>query len=144
MGPLAGVMVCDYYLIKKRKLDLHQLYANHGIYWYTGGWNWRAYASFVIGFAPLLPGFAKSIDHSLDVGGAWKIYTFAWLYGFFTSTLVHYLICTYVSVPHASFVEHAVYPAQIGEEPPAILEGEESGLKETHVSTREKDSSDMA
>lgn len=66
-------MVCDYYLIKKRKLDVDQLYTDRGIYWYNGGWNWRAYASFIIGFAPLLPGFAKSIDHSLDVGGAWKV-----------------------------------------------------------------------
>jgi len=136
MGPLAGTMVCDYYIIKKRKLNVDQLYTDRGIYWYEGGWNWRAYVSFVLGFAPLLPGFAKSIENTLDVGGAWKIYTFAWIYGFFSSMLIHYLICTYVSVPHASIIEEAVYPPQLGDiESPAV---EETDSKEEYV-TKEKE-----
>lgn len=73
MGPLAGTMVCDYYIIKKRKLDVHELYMERGIYWYSHGVNWRAFVSFIGGFAPLLPGFAKSIQNDLDVGGAWKV-----------------------------------------------------------------------
>ncbi|KAH7077933.1 permease for cytosine/purines, uracil, thiamine, allantoin-domain-containing protein [Paraphoma chrysanthemicola] len=141
----SGTMVCDYYLIKKRKLDVDQLYTDRGIYWYNGGWNWRAYASFVIGFAPLLPGFAKSIDHSLNVGGAWKIYSFAWIFGFFTSVLVHYIICTYISVPVQSMVEIPVYPPQKGEETPSVIEGEDSSAKETFVTTtKEKDVGNLA
>jgi nucleobase:cation symporter-1, NCS1 family len=73
MGPLAGTMVSDYYLIKKRKLNIHELYKDHGIYWYNGGWNWRAYTAFIIGVGPLIPGFAKSIQNTLNVGGAWKV-----------------------------------------------------------------------
>ena len=42
MGPLAGTMVSDYYLVKKGKLDVDQLYTDRGIYWYNRGWNWRA------------------------------------------------------------------------------------------------------
>lgn len=78
MGPIAGIMVCDYYIIKKAKLNLHEMYRDHGIYWYNGGWHWRPYVSFILAVAPLMPGFAKSIDVGLNVGGAWKIYTFAW------------------------------------------------------------------
>jgi NCS1 family nucleobase:cation symporter-1 len=144
MGPLAGVMVCDYYIIKKRKLDIDQLYTDRGIYWYNGGWNWRAYVSFLIAFAPLLPGFAKSIDHSLDVGGAWKIYSFAWIFGFFTSVLVHYIICTYVSVPTQSTIEVAVYPPQKEEMVLPVIDGEHPRPKETFVSTEAKDAADMA
>jgi len=144
MGPMAGTIVCDYYLIKKRKLNLDQLYTDRGIYWYNGGWNWRAYASFIIGFAPLLPGFAKSIDNSLDVGGAWKIYSFAWIFGFFTSVLVHYVICTYISVPTQSLVEFAGYPPQKGEEAASVIEGEESVGKESYVTEKEKEAIDMA
>jgi NCS1 family nucleobase:cation symporter-1 len=144
MGPLAGVMVCDYYIIKKRKLDLDQLYTDHGIYWYSGGWNWRAYASFVVGFAPLLPGFAKSIDNTLNIGGAWKIYSFAWMFGFCTSVLVHYVICTYISVPTQSLVDVAVLPSQIGEESSSIIDGEESTSKVTQVTAKEKEVADMA
>lgn len=76
MGPMAGVIISDYYLVKKRKLDVHELYKDHGIYWYNHGWNWRAYAAFLIGVAPLIPGFAKSIEPTLDVGGAWKVSQF--------------------------------------------------------------------
>ncbi|KAL5118035.1 hypothetical protein ACEQ8H_004021 [Pleosporales sp. CAS-2024a] len=143
MGPLSGVMICDYYIIKKSKLDVDQMYTNRGIYWYTGGWNWRAHASFVIGFAPLLPGFAKSIDHTLNVGGAWKLYAFAWLYGFFTSMLAHYIICTYVSVPTESLVEFAVYPPQLDDET-SIIEGEDMTPSSTYVVPREKEAAEMA
>jgi len=72
MGPLAGVIVCDYYIIKKRKLNVHELYNGRGIYWYDYGFNWRAFAAFGTGFAPLMPGFAKSIQPTLNVGGSWK------------------------------------------------------------------------
>ncbi|KAI4253419.1 MAG: hypothetical protein L6R42_007589 [Xanthoria sp. 1 TBL-2021] len=72
MGPVAGVMVSDFYLIKNRKLDVHELYKDHGIYHYTYGINWRAFAAFSAGFVPLIPGFAKSISPGLNVGGSWK------------------------------------------------------------------------
>jgi NCS1 family nucleobase:cation symporter-1 len=73
MGPLAGVMVSDYYLIKKQKLNIHELYRDRGIYWYDHGVNWRAFLAFAIGFAPCMPGFAKSIQPTLNVGGAWQV-----------------------------------------------------------------------
>lgn len=114
---------------------MHELYRHCGIYWYDRGFNWRAFASFALGFAPLLPGFAKSIRPALDVGGAWKIYTFAWLFGFAVSTLGYYVICTYVSGPSGAMVEEAVYPPQLGEASPVSVEGEEAEeeRKEAHV-----------
>lgn len=115
MGPLAGVMISHYYLIVKRKLNLHEMYKANGIYHYNFGFNWRAYAAFVGGFAPLMPGFAKSIDNDLEVGGAWKIYTFAWIYGFVTSVLIYYVICKYISKPVDVIIDEAVYPQQKGE-----------------------------
>ena len=61
---------------------------------------------------PLLPGFSKSINNSLDVGGLWKIYTFSCLYGFFVSGVVYYVICKYISGVGAAEIEEAVYPPQ--------------------------------
>ncbi|MCJ1380444.1 hypothetical protein MMC17_003548 [Xylographa soralifera] len=115
MGPMAGVIVSDYYLVKKRKLDVHELYRDRGIYWYSHGWNWRAYLALVIGFAPLVPGFAKSIAPTLDVGGAWKIYTFAWIYGFFMCLGSYYIICTYIAPTTAGLVDEAVLPPHRGD-----------------------------
>lgn len=116
--------MCHYYLIVKRKLNLHEMYRDHGIYWYSHGFNWRAFAAFFIGFTPLLPGFAKSIDPTLNVGGAWQIYTFAWIYGFVTSVFSYYVICMYISKPVDVMIEEAVYPVQKGEVSPTVTEGE--------------------
>ncbi|KAF2731365.1 hypothetical protein EJ04DRAFT_554776 [Polyplosphaeria fusca] len=142
MGPLAGTMVCDYYIIKKGKLNVDQLYTDRGIYWYNGGWNWRAFASFILGFAPLLPGFAKSIQRDLNVGGAWKIYTFAWIFGFFLSFSIHYVINTYISKPTESIIEEAVLPPQLGDESSQIIEGEDGNVKEEYI-TKEKEISNI-
>jgi nucleobase:cation symporter-1, NCS1 family len=96
-----------------KKLNIHELYNGHGIYRYTKvGINWRAYASFFVAIAPLLPGFSKSINNKLDVGGAWKIYTFSCMYGFVISGLVYYIICKYVSDVGAAMIDEAVYPPQ--------------------------------
>ena len=115
MGPIAAIMICDYYVIKKSKLVLPDMYNTHGIYYYTKGFNWQAFTAFFLGVTPLMPGFAKSIDHNIDVGGVWKVYTFAWLFGFATSFGTYYLICTYVKDLGDAIVGDAVYPAQLGE-----------------------------
>jgi len=72
MGPLAACLVADFWIIKKAKLNVHELYKGNGIYKFAYGYNWRAFAAFITGIGPLMPGFAKSIDHSVNVGGAWK------------------------------------------------------------------------
>ncbi len=142
MGPLAGVMISDYYLIKKRKLNIHEVYRDHGIYHYSHGWNWRAYLAFFAGVGPLIPGFAKSIDNKLDVGGAWKIYTFAWIFGFTISLLTYYVIVKYVSGIGEAAVEVAVYPPQKTDSPSDVESGsgeiyEEKGAVD--VTTKEGD-----
>ncbi|HWS85183.1 MAG TPA: cytosine permease [Ktedonobacteraceae bacterium] len=47
MGPLAGVMCSDYYLVRKAKLNVGELYNPNGLYRYNRGWNWRAYVAFL-------------------------------------------------------------------------------------------------
>jgi len=140
MGPLAGIMVCDYYVIKKGKLNLHEMYQDRGIYWYTGGWNIRAFISFFLAVAPLMPGFAKSIEITLNVGGAWKLYTFAWIFGFVISFTSYYVINMYIWPQTVSLVDEAVYPVQAGdiEAPASSLDGESGDLKDPTV-TKEKE-----
>ena len=113
MGAICGTMCSHYYLIVNKKLNIHEMYNGHGIYQYNKvGINWRAFASFTVAVAPLLPGFSKSIHNSLDVGGAWKIYTFSCLYGFTISGSVYYVICKYVSDIGPAKIDEAIYPPQ--------------------------------
>ncbi|MDI3385261.1 NCS1 family nucleobase:cation symporter-1 [Streptomyces sp. B-S-A8] len=49
LGAVAGVMIADYWIVRRTALDLAGLYDRHGPYWYTGGWNWRALLAFGAG-----------------------------------------------------------------------------------------------
>ncbi|OIK23144.1 NCS1 family nucleobase:cation symporter-1 [Streptomyces malaysiense] len=49
LGTVAGVLVADYWIVRRTRLALGELYRSEGRYWYTGGWNPRAVAAFVIG-----------------------------------------------------------------------------------------------
>lgn len=48
-----------------------------------------------------------------------KIYTFAWLFGFFVALSSYYVICTYISPITSALVDEAVLPPQIGDVSPA-------------------------
>ncbi|WNM31329.1 NCS1 family nucleobase:cation symporter-1 [Streptomyces sp. Li-HN-5-11] len=49
LGTVAGILVADYWIVRRTRLALGELYQSGGRYWYTGGWNLRAVAAFVIG-----------------------------------------------------------------------------------------------
>lgn len=77
LGPVAGIMVADYFLIRRRKLDLESLYSRGGIYEYRKGVNPRAVAALIIGVGCALLGrFIPPIR--------W-LYDYAWFVGFFVS-----------------------------------------------------------
>jgi cytosine/uracil/thiamine/allantoin permease len=144
MGPLAGTIVCDYYLVRKRKLDIRHLYRGEdGIYWYSHGVNWRAMASFMLGFLPTLPGFVRSIGPNVDVGGAWKLYTFAWLFGFTVAVGSYWLICKFVSPPSDSLLDRAVLPPGKVDDAlgtAAVVGGDKDSEKEEIVVDEKEDS----
>ncbi|MFD9124334.1 NCS1 family nucleobase:cation symporter-1 [Kitasatospora sp. NPDC059571] len=49
LGTVAGILIADYWILRRTTLDLADLYRPHGRYWYAGGWNWRAVTALVIG-----------------------------------------------------------------------------------------------
>ncbi|MDF9816458.1 NCS1 family nucleobase:cation symporter-1 [Streptomyces sp. SPB162] len=49
LGTVAGILIADYWIIRRTVLDLVDLYTPGGRYWYTAGWNWRAVAAFALG-----------------------------------------------------------------------------------------------
>jgi nucleobase:cation symporter-1, NCS1 family len=79
LGPVAGIMVADYFLIRKTELDVNSLY--HAAYQYTKGINPRAIAALVIGVAIALIGLAVKPLHFL--------YDYAWFVGFFTAGAIY-------------------------------------------------------
>jgi len=81
LGPVAGIMVADYFLIRKTELDVNSLYHREGIYYYAKGVNPRAMLSLVLGVAIALIGVFVPSLHPL--------YDYAWFVGFFVAGFVY-------------------------------------------------------
>ncbi len=62
LGAIGGVMIVDYWLLRRERLDLVDLYSDdpRRQYWYSSGFNWRAIAAVVVAVAPVVPGFIKA------------------------------------------------------------------------------------
>jgi NCS1 family nucleobase:cation symporter-1 len=84
LGPVAGIMVCDYFFIRKTVLNVNSLYHREGAYSYTKGINPRAIAALVLGVGIALIGLVVEPLHFL--------YDYAWFVGFFTAGGVYGLL----------------------------------------------------
>ena len=60
MGALGGIMICDYWIIRKQRLNLAALFDPRGEYSYSKGINWRAMIVLVLSVAPVVPGFLRA------------------------------------------------------------------------------------
>ena len=92
LGPIAGILMVDYYLVRRTRLDVAQLYRDDGIYAYRGGWNPAAIVAFVAGVLPNIPGFMNAAFPSAfpDVGETFKtIYTYAWFVGLAIAAVIY-------------------------------------------------------
>lgn len=92
LGPIAGILIVDYYFIRKTQLDVTQLYKADGKYSYTNGWNSVAVIAFVLGVLPNIPGFLNAAFPAAfpDTAAFFKIiYTYAWFVGIAISALVY-------------------------------------------------------
>src|SRR5438876_5599412 len=86
MGAIAGILICDYWVIRKQHLDLAGLFDPKGQYSYSNGIHWRAIAALVIAVAPVVPGFVRA---ATTPGGQVAVptfldtlYTYAWFVTF--------------------------------------------------------------
>ena len=94
LGPVAGIMVADYFLVRRTRLDTYALYRRGSLYEYNHGLNPRALVALVAGVVLAFTGIA--LRH-WDVGAGWTIgghhvvnglaalYAYAWFVGFFVS-----------------------------------------------------------
>jgi NCS1 family nucleobase:cation symporter-1 len=97
MGALGGILIADYWVVRRQHLNLRQLFEVHGEYSYSGGINWRAISALVLSIVPVVPGFFRA---ALTPGGQVAnpgifdhLYTYAWFVTFGLSFLL-YLVLT--------------------------------------------------
>ena len=87
-GPLLGVIVIDYYLIKKSSLSNKDLYSaeSESVYYYSNGWHIKALYSVILGFI-----FSASTIWNINL---MFLQSYAWIIGAFVSSLVYYLLAS--------------------------------------------------
>src|SRR5579862_1099351 len=83
LGPVAGIMICDYFVIRRRVLVLDDLYLRDGIYEYSRGFNWRAVIALALGAGIALSGLAIPSMRAL--------YDYSWFVGFVVSFIAYYI-----------------------------------------------------
>jgi NCS1 family nucleobase:cation symporter-1 len=82
LGPIAGVLICDYFVVRKKLLVVADLYQRNGLYEYQRGVNWQAVAALAAGAGVAFVGL---VVPSLRV-----LYNYAWFVGFFVSFFAYF------------------------------------------------------
>lgn len=93
LGAVGGILIADYFVIRRTRLDLPGLYERGGPYWYSGGFNPRAIIALLLGIAPCAPGFLGTVGWVEGVPDIWmQLYSYAWFIGFFVSFAIYSLL----------------------------------------------------
>lgn len=105
LSAIAGVMIADYYVIRRGQLNLLHLYSadyhvSDYMYGNKYGINWRAVTAYVAGILPNITGFVGAIGDNVHVPkGATYLYYLNYLVGYLTSFTVYCVLCYYFPVP---------------------------------------------
>ena len=101
MGAIGGILIADYWVVRKRELSLDDLFKMEGRYSYRGGVNRRAMAILAVSIVPVVPGFLRAAStpggqvtnpNLLD-----SLYTYAWFVTFALSFALY--IATFRPAP---------------------------------------------
>jgi NCS1 family nucleobase:cation symporter-1 len=95
MGPVFGIIMVDYYLIRNGEIDVPELYREQGVYRYTNGWNVNAVIAAAVGavFSSILPNFTNILP------AWWGVY--GWFFGVAIGGTVYYLLVKTRGAPAA-------------------------------------------
>jgi NCS1 family nucleobase:cation symporter-1 len=95
LGPIGGIMIADYFFIRRKNLNANELYNPIGIYSYNNGINYSALIALLLGILPNVPGFLVTV-HLVPKENVplWiaNLYHYAWFVGFAVSFLVYLLL----------------------------------------------------
>jgi len=95
LGPVGGIMIADYFFIRRKHLNVNDLYSRAGLYSYSKGFNHSAVIALLLGIIPNIPGFLVTI-HAIAKESVPEIiahlYNYAWFVGFLVSGISYLLL----------------------------------------------------
>jgi NCS1 family nucleobase:cation symporter-1 len=95
LGAVGGILICDYFVLRRTRLSVKDLFDPAGRYSYVNGLNWRALSALVIAIAPCAPGFLHTVGLIKTVPPVWdRIYTYAWFVTFAIAFVLYFVLMT--------------------------------------------------
>ncbi|WVF70647.1 hypothetical protein IAT40_005440 [Kwoniella sp. CBS 6097] len=128
LAPIAALMAVDFFVVKKRKIDIYELYKPDGIYYFSKGWNWRSYVALLCAIAPNLPGMANAINEKIEIGNIRYVYMVSNIVGDFIAIVLYLLLNRFFPAREAQ-VEVAVHDLYSMPSSPADSERGEYGVQ---------------
>jgi NCS1 family nucleobase:cation symporter-1 len=118
-GAIAGVLIADYWLIRRSNLKLADLYRSNGMYRYVSGWNWRAVVALALGAFVALGGAYSALDANGDPTGPFPpggivgflhiqlpwggyLYDYSWVLGLVVSFVMYWAFTRFVPAREAT------------------------------------------
>lgn len=90
LGPIAGILIADYFMVRKSELDAESLFKHNGIY---KKWNWAGLIALIVGIVPNLPGFLHAAGLIESVPAIFDtVYSYAWFVGLFIAGILYLLL----------------------------------------------------
>jgi len=90
LGPIAGILIADYFFVKRRTLDIDALFSSEGRY---GQWNRAGIVALIAGILPSLPGFLKQVRFIEDTPAIFTtLYGYAWFVGAGTAFVLYIIL----------------------------------------------------
>lgn len=93
LGAIAGILLTDYYLIRRSELNSADLYRRGGDYEYSGGWNPRALIALLLGVLPCMPGYlvvSGVLDKASVAPALVTLFDFGWFFSLAVSGTVYF------------------------------------------------------
>ncbi|HEY9685360.1 MAG TPA: NCS1 family nucleobase:cation symporter-1 [Coleofasciculaceae cyanobacterium] len=95
LGPVAGILLTDYFWVRKSEINVDDLYRKQGLYTYCNGYNPVAVIALAAGVLPNIPGFLvqiKALDAAVVPPFFTELYHYAWFVGLALAGLVYVVL----------------------------------------------------
>ncbi|KAF8483426.1 NCS1 nucleoside transporter family [Russula ochroleuca] len=92
IGPMTGIIITDYWLVHRTRVDVPSMYRPRGRYRYIYGINWRAAVAMAVSVPPSCPGLIASIKGSARMGAGTHLFDIAFMLGLSLASLVYFTL----------------------------------------------------
>lgn len=137
LAPISAILISDYFLVKRRAVDVPALYDPEGRYRYWHGVNPRAVVALLVAVAPNLPGLAHDVTPSLSIGGAVYIYYLNYAVGFLLAAGL-YVLLSAAFPARESLVPKTIFADGSPEEEAEAEEEREAEANRVHVTASDE------